>query len=42
MKVKMLPWIYFDLMLKGREWLAAPELLPHEPTPHEAQPAQTA
>jgi sulfide:quinone oxidoreductase len=42
MKVKMLPWIYFDLMLKGREWLAEPELLPHEPTPHEAQPAQTA
>lgn len=41
MKVKMLPWIYFDLMLKGREWLAEPELLPHEPTPHEAQPAQT-
>ncbi len=42
MKVKMLPWIYFDLMLKGREWLAEPQLLPHEPTPHEAQPAQTA
>jgi len=42
MKVKMLPWIYFDLMLKGREWLAQPELLPHEPTPHEAQPAHTA
>jgi sulfide:quinone oxidoreductase len=42
MKVRLLPWIYFDLMLKGREWLAEPELLPHEPTPHEAQPAQTA
>ncbi len=41
MKVKLLPWIYFDLMLKGREWLAGPELLPHEPTPHEAQPAQS-
>ncbi len=40
MKEKLLPWIYFDLMLKGREWLAGPELLPHEPTPHEAQPAQ--
>ena len=40
MKEKLLPWIYFDLMLKGREWLAGPEMLPHEPTPHEAQPAQ--
>ena len=42
MKVKLLPWIYFDLMLKGREWLAQPELLPHEPTPQEVPPAQTA
>ncbi|MGD8416404.1 MAG: TIGR01244 family sulfur transferase [Pseudomonadales bacterium] len=42
MKVKLLPWIYFDLMLRGREWLADPALLPHAPTPHEAQPAQTA
>jgi sulfide:quinone oxidoreductase len=42
MKARLLPWIYFDLMLKGREWLAGPERLPHAPTPHEAQPAQTA
>ena len=26
-------------MLKGREWLAGPELLPHEPGAHEAQQA---
>ena len=39
MKEKLLPPIYFDLMLKGREWLAAPERLPHKPTAHEAQPA---
>jgi len=39
LKEKLLPPIYFDLMLKGREWLAGPTLLPHEPTPHEAQPA---
>lgn len=24
LKARMLPWIYFDLMLKGREWLARP------------------
>jgi len=39
MKQTLLPPIYFDLMLKGREWLAGPQLLPHEPTAHEAQPA---
>ncbi len=39
MKEKLLPPIYFDLMLKGREWLVEPERLPHEPTAHEAQPA---
>jgi len=36
LKEKMLPSIYFDLMLKGREWLAHPQRLPHEPQPHEA------
>lgn len=36
LKERILPSIYFDLMLKGREWLAAPERLPHEPAPHEA------
>jgi sulfide:quinone oxidoreductase len=39
MKQTLLPPIYFDLMLKGREWLAGPQLLPHEPTAHDAQPA---
>jgi sulfide:quinone oxidoreductase len=36
LKERMLPRIYFDLMLKGREWLAEPTRLPHEPQPHEA------
>jgi len=39
LKEKMLPAIYFDLMLKGREWLAQPMRLPHQPTPHQAQEA---
>jgi sulfide:quinone oxidoreductase len=39
LKEKLLPSIYWDLMLKGREWLAAPERLPHEPGTHEAQEA---
>ncbi|RDD61407.1 bifunctional protein tyrosine phosphatase family protein/NAD(P)/FAD-dependent oxidoreductase [Ferruginivarius sediminum] len=39
LKEKMLPWIYWDLMLKGREWLAKPELLPHAPAAHEAPEA---
>ena len=39
MKERLLPPIYFDLMLKGREWLAAPTRLPHSPTPHDAEPA---
>lgn len=34
LKAKLLPTIYFELMLKGREWLAAPHMLPHEPGPH--------
>jgi sulfide:quinone oxidoreductase len=28
LKEKMLPWIYFDLMLKGDETLAGPDILP--------------
>ncbi len=36
LKEKMLPWIYWELMLKGREWLAKPEMLPHEPGRHDA------
>lgn len=39
LKEKLLPDIYFDLMLKGREWLAEPTVLPHRPAPHEAQAA---
>jgi sulfide:quinone oxidoreductase len=35
LKEKMLPAIYFDLMLKGREWLAKPMMLPHDPTSFE-------
>lgn len=34
LKEKLLPPIYFELMLKGHEWLAEPQLLPHAPTPH--------
>ncbi|MCC2662493.1 MAG: family phosphatase [Geminicoccaceae bacterium] len=39
LKEKMLPTIYWALMLKGREWLAKPAVLPHEPGAHEAQAA---
>jgi sulfide:quinone oxidoreductase len=39
LKEKMLPAIYWELMLKGREWLAKPTVLPHEPGAHEAQAA---
>ena len=38
-KEKLMPTLYFDLMLKGREWLAGPRILPHQPTAHEAQDA---
>ncbi|MGM0584010.1 MAG: TIGR01244 family sulfur transferase [Pseudomonadota bacterium] len=36
LKEKMLPAIYWQLMLRGREWLAAPEILPATPKAHEA------
>jgi sulfide:quinone oxidoreductase len=36
LKVKMMPGIYFDMMLRGREWLAAPKRLSHEPLAVEA------
>ncbi len=39
LKEKMLPTIYWQLMLKGHEWLAKPTVLPHEPGAHEAQAA---
>jgi sulfide:quinone oxidoreductase len=35
----MLPWIYWQAMLQGREWLAQPKILPMTPAPHEALPA---
>lgn len=31
LKARCMPTIYFDMMLKGREWLAKPQLLDHEP-----------
>ncbi|RDE19080.1 TIGR01244 family phosphatase [Motiliproteus coralliicola] len=31
LKEKMLPWLYWEGMLKGREWLAKPEILAHNP-----------
>lgn len=39
LKEKMLPNIYFDMMLKGTETLAKPQLLPHRPATFEAQEA---
>jgi sulfide:quinone oxidoreductase len=39
MKERMLPAIYWNMMLKGREWLARPEILAEPPTPHAAQKA---
>lgn len=39
LKEKMLPHIYFNMMLKGDEFLAQPTVLPHRPTAHEAQEA---
>ncbi|WP_374380876.1 TIGR01244 family sulfur transferase [Dongia sp.] len=38
-KVSVLPWLYFDAMLKAREWLASPTILPHQPQPHESAAA---
>ena len=39
LKEKMLPWIYWNGMLKGHEWLAKPTILPHRPSDHEAAQA---
>ncbi len=39
LKEKMLPSIYFDMMLRGGETLAKPKILPHRPSAHEAQEA---
>ena len=37
LKEKVLPWVYWECMLKGREWLVAPESLPHAPAGIEAR-----
>jgi sulfide:quinone oxidoreductase len=39
LKEKLLPPIYWHAMLKGREWLAAPQILPMTPAAHKAQEA---
>ena len=39
MKEKLLPPIYWELLLKGREWLVHTETLPQSPAAHEASPA---
>ncbi|WP_308909235.1 TIGR01244 family sulfur transferase [Pseudokordiimonas caeni] len=39
LKEKLMPGIYFDLMLKGREWLAEPNVLSHAPRPFEVEAA---
>lgn len=39
LKEKMLPAIYFEAMLKGREWLVTPERLAHSPAGFEAREA---
>ncbi|WP_404400093.1 TIGR01244 family phosphatase [Idiomarina seosinensis] len=39
LKEKMLPWLYWDVMLKGKEWLAKPRHLTHKPEPHAAPAA---
>jgi len=39
LKEKALPWIYWNGMLKGHEWLAEPNILAHRPADHEALPA---
>ena len=38
-KTRVLPYLYWDVMLKGREWLAEPQMLPHEPTAHAVEEA---
>jgi sulfide:quinone oxidoreductase len=39
LKERMLPTIYWQLMLKGHEWLAGPQVLPHRPGAHDATAA---
>lgn len=39
LKEKLLPWIYWSLMLKGHEWFAKPRRLSHPPTQQSAPEA---
>lgn len=39
LKEKMLPWLYWEAMLKGHEWLVKPARLGHVPLPHEVAPS---
>ncbi len=39
LKEKMLPWLYFDAMLQGREWLVKTQILPHDPAARDAPDA---
>ncbi|TNE66140.1 MAG: TIGR01244 family phosphatase [Alphaproteobacteria bacterium] len=39
LKEKLMPALYFRLMLKGHEWLAKPKVLSHAPLLHDAGPA---
>ena len=39
LKEKLMPALYFDLMLKGHEWLASPKVISHAPLHHEAMDA---
>ena len=41
LKEQLLPPLYWELMLKGHEWLAEPKLLPHEPAPTRPRPPAT-
>lgn len=39
LKERWMPGIYFNLMLRGREWLARPRRLPHDPETREVRDA---
>lgn len=39
LKEKLMPSLYFDGMLKGREWLAKPEIISHAPLVHDVADA---
>ncbi len=39
LKASLLPTLYWDAMLRGREWLVSPTLLPHDPAePRDSKP----